>query len=360
MTGATLSKYVAGRTLRGIGLAFLIVTAIITLVDFVEGSRNIGADTDISLLSLLSLTLLKVPKLIEQTIPFVVLFGVMGALYGMNRRSELIVMRASGLSAWRFLRPAIMVSAVLGVLWSTLGNPMASNLIAKYDARSAAITGNASADEIWLREGSETAQRVIHANFLNEKRITNATFYELELERDGATRFLRRYDAVKAELRTPGYWTLTGVVENAPGEETKRTEVVTLPTSIDPEEIREQTGQQVDPPFWKIRSEIKANEKAGFSARALYLQFNKLLALPFLLVAMTFIAAGVSMSLTRQGGTLRLLVTGAAVGFAVFFADSIMSAFGEVAILPITLAAWTVPALVLLLSVSYLAKIEDG
>ena len=360
MMSATLSRYIAGRTLRGIALAFLIVTAIITLVDFVENSRNIGADIDISLLNLLSLTLLKVPKLIEQTIPFVVLFGVMGALYGMNRRSELIVMRASGLSAWTFLRPAVMVSAVLGVLWATICNPISSNMIGHYDARSAAITGNASADEIWLREGSETAQRVIHANFLNDKRFTDATFYELELEQDGATRFVRRYDAAKAELLTPGYWTLTGVIENAPGEETKRTETITLPTSINPEEIREQTGQQIDPPFWKIRSEIEANEKAGFSARALHLQLNKLLALPFLLVAMTFIAAGVSMSLTRQGGTLRLLVTGAAVGFAVFFADSVMSAFGEVAILPVILAAWAVPALVLLLSVSYLAKIEDG
>jgi len=102
MMPTTLSRYIASRTLRGIGLAFLIVTAIITLVDFVEGSRNLGADTDISPLQLLALTLFKVPKLIEQTIPFVVLFGVMAALYGMNRRSELIVMRAAGLSAWRW------------------------------------------------------------------------------------------------------------------------------------------------------------------------------------------------------------------------------------------------------------------
>ena len=115
MGGTTVSRYVAMRTLRGIGLALIIVTAIIMLVDFVEGSRNIGSDVDISFFELLSLTVLKVPKLIEQTIPFIVLFGVMGALYGMNRRSELIVMRASGLSAWRFLRPALIVSAMIGI-----------------------------------------------------------------------------------------------------------------------------------------------------------------------------------------------------------------------------------------------------
>ncbi len=360
LRGATLSRYVATRTLRGIGLALIIVTAIITLVDFVEGSRNIGSDTDISFLGLLNLTALKVPKLIEQTIPFIVLFGVMGALYGMNRRSELIVMRASGLSAWRFLRPALIVSAVIGILWSTIGNPIATNLMSKYETQSAALTGEFNSEEIWLRDGSDSFQRIINAKSISDKTLKQATFYEMAIEVDGTISFARRYDAQTAELRGTGYWTLTDIVENAPSEDTKRLTAISLPTNIGLEQLNDQTKQHLDPPFWGIRKEIEANKRAGFSVRPLELQFNRLLSLPFLLVAMTFIAAGVSMSLTRQGGTIRLLIIGAVMGFAVFFADSVISAFGEVAILPVSLAAWAVPALVLLSSVAYLAKIEDG
>ena len=76
MNGTTLNRYIAGRVLRGIGLAFLIVTAIITLVDFVEGSRNLGADVDISPMQLLTLTLFKVPKLIEQNAPTKDILGI--------------------------------------------------------------------------------------------------------------------------------------------------------------------------------------------------------------------------------------------------------------------------------------------
>lgn len=362
MSRATLSRYIAGRTLRGILLAFLIVTSIIALVDYVEASRNIGADGDLSPLQLLFLTALKIPKLIEQTIPFVVLFGVMGALSGMNKRSELTVMRAAGLSAWRFLRPALIVAALIGVLWSTIVNPLSSRMMGEYDARAAAVSGGSQTEEIWLREGSETAQRVIQAGGLDilDKRLDGAIFYEMGISADGATVFERRFDAKTARLLTPGYWTLESVIENAPGEVTRRTDMLTLPTNITIDDLKEQSGQQVEPPFWSIRDEIKANEKAGFSARKLRLQFHKLLALPFLLVAMTFIAAGVSMHLVRGGGTLRLLIMGAALGFGVFFADSVVTAFGEVAILPVILAAWTVPLLVLLLGISHLARIEDG
>jgi lipopolysaccharide export system permease protein len=362
MIGATLPRYIAGRTLRGILLAFLIVTAIIALVDYVEASRNIGADADLSPLELLILTGLKIPKLIEQTIPFVVLFGVMGALSGMNRRSELTVMRAAGLSAWRFLRPALIVTALIGVLWSTVINPLSSRMMGEYDARTAAIANSAQSDGIWLREGSDSAQRVIQAQGLDlaSKTLNGAIFYEMGITSDGATVFERRFDAQTARLLTPGYWTLDNVIENAPGEVTQRTAELTLPTDISIEDLREQSGQQVDPPFWEIRQAIQENEAAGFSARELRLQFHKLLALPFLLIAMTFIAAGVSMHLVRSGGTLRLLIMGAVLGFAVFFADSVITAFGEVAILPVTLAAWTIPILVLLLGITHLAKIEDG
>jgi len=115
----------------------------------------------------------------------------------------------------------------------------------------------------------------------------------------------------------------------------------------------------ITPGYWTLENVIE-NAPAGFSARELHLQFHKLLALPILLIAMTFIAAGVSMHLVRGGGTLRLLIIGAVLGFAVFFADSVITAFGEVSILPVTLAAWTVPILVLLLGITHLAKIEDG
>jgi len=359
---ATLSRYIAGRTLRSIIIALFIVTAIIALVDYVEASRNIGADANLSPLELVTLTGLKVPKLIEQTIPFVVLFGVMGALSGMNKRSELTVMRAAGLSAWRFLRPAVMVSAVIGVIWSTLINPLSSKMMGEYDTRAAVALGSVKSEELWLREGSETSQRVIQAEGFNltGKRLDNAVFFEMGISKDGSSVFERRYDAKTARLLNPGYWTLDNVIENTPGSTPEFRDKITLPTNINIEDLREQTGQKIDPPFWEIRQEIKANEAAGFSARELRLQFHKLLALPFLLIAMTFIAAGVSMHMVRGGGTLRLLIMGATLGFGVFFADSVVTAFGEVGSLPIILSAWTVPALVLLLGIIHLARIEDG
>ena len=365
MMFSTLNRYLIKRIIKSLLLAFMVVTSIIMLVDFVEATRNIGADENIGSGTLFLMTLLKAPKLIEQTIPFVVLFGVMGTLYSLNRRSELIVLRASGLSAWRFLSPAIIVTATLGVIWAAVFNPLASSAMNVHDRMVEQVTGSATSakdENVWLREGNELAQTVIYAERSDvlARKLFNATFYIFEIDADGTAVFERRLDAKEAELVTQGYWQLRDVIENAEGELPQLQTAVSLPTIITVEDIRDTTGNSALPPFWDIPDTIKKTERAGFSTVGLRMQLNKLLALPVMLVAMTIIAAGVSMQLTREGGTLRLLIIGGILGFTVYFADNVVSAFGEASALPIILAAWAIPLFVLFFGISYLAKIEDG
>ncbi len=365
MRAATLKFYLAKSIFKGIAIAFLCVLAVIMLVDFVEASRNIGAQDGVSAWQVFGLTVLKTPHLIEETIPFIVLFGVMGALYGLNRRSELIVLRAAGLSAWRFLAPAITLAGLIGIVWSLLFNPLAAQLLSSHEKISERLSGAAptqTTNTIWLREGSEFTQTVIHAPRADILSATlfNVTFYVFKRHADGSSSFERRFDAQRAQLNDKGYWQLQTIIENSEGEPPKRLGAISMPTKITPQTLRDIAGTDISVPFWKLPAAIEKTKQAGFSTIDLRLQLHKLLALPVMLIAMTIIAAGVSTQLTRSGGALRLLITGSALGFIVFFANNVISAFGEAAILPLGLAAWATPILVLCVGLAYLSHIEDG
>jgi len=54
------------------------------------------------------------------------------------------------------------------------------------------------------------------------------------------------------------------------------------------------------------------------------------------------------------------MLAGAATGFFVYFFNTLIGAFGEAQTLSIIAASWTVPVLVLLLGLAYLARLEDG
>jgi lipopolysaccharide export system permease protein len=364
---STLNRYIAGKVIGGIVVAFVIITSIIMLVDFVEASRNIGSDTDISMLMLLYITILNAPQLIEQTIPFVVLFGVMGALFALNKRAEIIVLRASGLSAWRFLKPAAIVTASLGIIWAIGFNPLAAEAAKKYentikDLMTAESNDASEPKRIWLREGDQDSQMVIFAERADIAQyvLYDATFYDSYFDTDGKPVFSLRYDAEKAILLREGYWRLSNVIKNEDGKLPQTFKVVSMPTVITRETLRSRAQTDKKPPFWKIRGEISKAKRAGFDATPLIMQFHKLLALPITLIAMATIAAGASLHVAREGGTLKLLITGAILGFGVYFTDNIISAFGEIGSLPPILAAWSVPLLVLSCGIFFLSKIEDG
>ena len=82
---------------------------------------------------ILQMSLLKVPFLGQQAFPFAVLFGSMIAFLRMTRSSELVVARASGVSAWQFLVPVLAVSLILGIVQIGALNPLASALFSKYN-----------------------------------------------------------------------------------------------------------------------------------------------------------------------------------------------------------------------------------
>lgn len=363
--GAKLSRYVVLRCATGLLIAFFVVVSLIMLVDFVETNRDLDADIAAGSAQILYLTLLKTPSLIEETIPFVVLFGMMGAIYDMNRRSELIVMRASGQSAWNIIRPALYLAAALGIIWSTAFNPLATRLDRQFETLSTEWLGSERAfveEDIWLREGQNEEQWVIRARSIDweSQTLNDVDFIVLRVNDDGRTTFSRRYDASTARLLNSGYWQLSDVIENAPNVPAERHDTIALPTQVTLPILRERIVDEPRTGFWSLPSVISENRQAGFSTRSLRLEFNRLLSLPILLIGMTFIAAGVSMRLTREGGTLRLVITGVALGFVVFFANSLVSAFGEASVVPVTLAAWAVPIMVLLLGVAYLSLVEDG
>ncbi|RKQ70788.1 lipopolysaccharide export system permease protein [Litorimonas taeanensis] len=359
---ATLLRYISGRVFRAIFIAFLVVTSIIILVDFVENSRSLDAEFGSRQLAIL--TLLKAPSLIEETIPFIVLFGVIGALYGLNKSNEIMVMRAAGLSAWRFLSPVILISALIGLGWALVFNPLASDLMTRHDVMQDELGGGMKmqSNDIWLREGDMNQQTVIRANAVDfsNRTLLEATFYQMDVEADGRTVFARRFDAKTATLSPQGYWLLTNATENIPGEIKKDTSTLSLPTQITTRQFQDIGQKTKAPPFWDLPATIQTNEMAGFSALGLKMQYNKLLALPVLLMAMSIIAAGVSLRLSRQGGTFQLLVAGTAIGFLLYFIDSIVATFGEAGLIPVILAAWAMPIFALLVGISYLSKIEDG
>ena len=361
-----LERYVLGRTLGGVGAALTVISAVILLVQFVDLSRTIGVRADVSPGDLFGLTLLKAPSVIEILLPFVFLFGGIGAFVSLNRRSELVAMRAAGVSAWRFIRPAALAAFVAGILAVTVVNPVSAALSARFEADRARIMANYLGDtpkDIWLRQGDEHTQMVIHAKsratVQGEVRLRGVSLFVYQKNKAGQPEFKRRLEAAEAVLR-PGFWQLKDVREASAGESSVQSDSLSIRSTLDSEAAIERFASPDAISFWRLPAAIAQTEDSGFSASGYRLRFEQLLATPLMFAAMSILAAAFSLRLARLGGLAGLAGAGVALGFVMFFFNQFSGALGRADIIPLFAAAWA-PALVALLSgLTLLCYTEDG
>jgi len=362
----TLAAYLGKRFLLGIAIVFGAVMVIVFMVDVVEMLRQFGDRDGVGPATALGLSLLKMPNLGEQVFPFAFLFGAMWAFTQLARSNELVVARASGVSVWQFLAPALIVAFLAGSFIITVYNPVAAVMISRYsELDSRLLQGQVSQlslqkTGLWLRQSLDGNQSVIHARQVNDSSPATVSLREvIVFQYEGKDRFTARIDAESAVLKEPN-WELTKAWVTAPGKDGTFHETYLLPTDLTRDRIEDSFASPKTLSFWDLPQFIETAEAAGFSVERHRLHWHSILSTPFLLMAMVFIAATFTLRHTRQGGVALLVVVGALTGFALFFVSDLSAALGQSGIVPPALAAWAPTIVATLLGMTMLFHLEDG
>ena len=156
---------------------------------------------------------------------------------------------------------------------------------------------------------------------------------------DNDGHFKRRIEA-RAAMLEPGVWELRDARVNELGVLPVYYPVYRLKTSLTPEQVRESFATPETVPFWELPLYIKIAEHAGLAAAGYRLQFQKLLARPFLLAAMVFLAAAVSLRFFRFGGVQKMVLSGVAAGFLLYVLSKVTEDLSKAELMHPVAAAW--------------------
>ena len=361
-----IELYVLSRTLIGVFGALGVLASIVLLIDFVELSRTVGTNRfhEVSLGDIGALTLLGAPSKLIQLLPFAFLFGVLAAYVNLNRRSELVALRAAGVSAWRFIFPAAGAAVAVGVLTILVLNPVASSTDAAYTRLYDSLTsvpGEVTDKAVWLRQGDRRNQIIVRADTQvgTGVDLRHVTLFVYNLDRAGGSHFSRRIEAAQATLRHH-QWLLTGVKEAGPGGQALNIPAITMASNLNERTALQHFASAQDAPFWSLPFIIARTEREGFSATLYRMQLDTLLATPIMFAGMSVLAAAFSLRLLRLGGLAGFAGAGVALGFILFFFNQFCGALGKAEVIPPVLAAWAPPLTALLGGFTLLCYTEDG
>ncbi|WP_316861277.1 LPS export ABC transporter permease LptG [uncultured Cohaesibacter sp.] len=356
-------RYFARRFFWTILTIFLGTFLLILLVDFVELFRRGSDKENADLLSLFLMSLFRVPELNERILPFAALFGSIIAFLNLSRRLELVIVRASGMSAWQFVSPALFVALALGILASTVYNPAASLLKEKSLELDAKIFGSdftssgQQTSQGWVQQKGKDGDSILKAktSFDNGRQLGGVTVFSY----DANGKFVERIDARSAKLEE-GYWHLNDVLVSSAKSPPRHYNTYLVSTHLTPEEANETMANPDSVPFWDLPGIIEQAKRAGLPANKYRLRFQTLLARPMLLAAMVLIAATVSLKIFRFGNVGKMILSGIIAGFVLYVVTEFAKDLGNTGLVNPILSAWLPAIVASLIGFSILLYQEDG
>lgn len=360
-----VSIYVGRQFLMSFLLMLALFVFVIFLIDLIELMRRAGGKKAVDFGLVLSMAVYKLPQTAQKTLPFAVLFGGMLAFWQLNRHSELVALRAAGVSVWQFLSPILICAAAIGIAKMTLVNPVSTVMISRFEQmENRLLRGRTSLmavtkTGVWLRQSDASGQSVIHARGSSVSKDGLSLMPVMVLFYKGRDKFVGRLDAKKATLHK-GYWELEDVVATAPEKPARSEARYRLKTDLTLSKIQESFSSPSTISFWELPGFINSLEATGFSALSHRLHFYSLLAEPLLYCAMILVAAIFSLRHNRRAGVLIAVAGGIAVGFLLFFLSDLVLALGQSAAIPPIPAAWIPAIAAALLGLTVLLHLEDG
>ena len=342
---------------RGLAVLIALVLILMTLDLLGESGKILAVrgNTDADLWRYVGLRL---PILFSRFLPFSVLLGTLIAFVGLNQNSEVVAMKAAGLSAHQILAPLVIASIGIAAALFAFNEFVVVNSTREVTAWSdndykPVPPSSGMVSNVWVMNGDD----LVHAGIAGGHPFTaqRVEFFD----RTGGV-LQRDIQAARAVPLPSGDWLLQNVkIYDANMNFVRRLPELVALHGLTTNQL---TLAKVDPTalnYWTLRkriAELDAGGRPDDEARA---GLAHKISGPLSTLLMPLLAAIAAFGLARSGQVLLRAVIGMALGFTYFVVDNFSLAMGNAGTYPPLIAAWAPFLLFLLIGETVLIRTEE-
>jgi len=335
-----LDRYIAWKLVKGWLLIWVVVSAIFGLLAFIEELDRVNEHY--RTLDALHFVLYTLPQRSMDLAPVIILLGSLLALAGLNRNSEIIAIRAAGVSLLRFFRSVAIPALALVITLYAVSEFIAAPLYQQAEIRKILIRTNKAnllrGKGLWSNNGY---------SFFNVRTLKHSnaprSIYLYEFDKTG--RLLNFVYASRARLNKSRRWDLLDVRQKSlvnnqlksqhldhleMGPFWSREELPALPLS---------TSGMTPSGLYEYSGYLKSTQQVSERIEQLFWQR---VSLPLTAGAMVLLATpiGAGLGSTRSNAFGKSLAIGAGVGILFYLASQLIQTGGAIAGLPPQLVAF--------------------
>jgi len=337
-----LDRYVTKEFARLFFLVLALFTSLFMIVEFFERIRMFLSN-NASIIQMLSYFFFMIPMMISQTLPATALLAALLTFSTLARNSEMLAMKANGISLYRTSLPVFIASLLICVfaflnseLVTPYSNQKADNIV-YVEVQKREPLGTFKQNQLWYRGQNG----IYNVRLFDPKTniIQGITINYL----DNNFTLTGRIDAEKAEWKD-GKWVfynmmITHFGGEFPSPEWVSSKVIDLPeTPVDFNFVQKEAEKMG---FVELKNYIARLQAEGYDATRYLVDMHGKIA--FTLVIMILVTIGISFSLIRterSGGVMQSIGVGIIIGFSYWIVHAFSMSLGRSGSIPPVLSAW--------------------
>jgi len=351
----SINRYIIKEFLKNLLIVIGVIFSIILIITLLEEFTYFKSKQDLKFIQFIIFTFLKIPNLLFNLFPFIVLFtGILFYLKIYNY-NEIISLRVMGYSNIQIILIPALTCFVLGYLIIFMIVPFTSSLLkyyeelkSEYDQTKNLVFINETG--IWIIDKNENDKNIIRIEKIdkNFSTINQITIYNY----DKNNNFIKRIDANDGTIKENN-WQLNKVnIISANNKNSKDNyfNSYDYKSNIKINELRDIYKNTDTTSLLDINKEMLILEDKGYSITDLKIRYQKLISFPIYLLAMSILSGLMIINLEKTSNYLKYGSYGVIISIVIYFLNDLSITIAKSGIISVDFSVWIPIFLIILIN----------
>jgi lipopolysaccharide export system permease protein len=329
--------------------------SIILLINLLDEFNFFKSKKDLKFIYFLIFTILKIPNVLINLFPFIVLFGGIVFYLKIYNHNEVISLRTMGYSNIQIILIPALTSFIVGYLLIFLIVPFSSSMLKYYEELRSEYNDTknlvfVNETGIWILDKNEKEKNIIRIEKISKdfSTINQVTIYNYDISNN----FIKRIDASDGII-TEKNWQLNKVYIVSTNKKNNKENYLNsynYTSNININELKNVYKNTETTSLLDINKEMLILEDKGYSTIDLRIRYQKLISFPIYLLAMSMLSGLMIINLGKTSNYVKYGIYGVIISIIIYFLNDLSITIAKSGIISVDFSVWIPIFLIILVN----------
>ena len=359
----SINRYIINEYIKSLFVVIAVMLSIILLINLLDEFNFFKSKKDLKFIFFIIFTILKIPNLLINLFPFIVLFGGIVFYLKIYNHNEVISLRVMGYSNIQIILIPALTSFIIGYIIVFLIVPFSSSMLRYYESLRSEYneTKNlvfVNETGIWILDKNEKEKNIIRIEKISKdfSVVNQITIYNY----DSSNNFIKRIDATEGFIKDKN-WQLNKVYiisSNKKNNNENYLNNYNYTSNVNISELKNVYKNTDTTSLLDINKEMAILEDKGYSTIDLRIRYQKLISFPIYLLAMSILSGLMIINLGKTSNYLKYGSYGVIISVMIYFLNDLSITIAKSGIISVDFSVWIPIFLIILINLVGITQVN--